>query len=242
MSKNFLRIGKEFKNILGRRLSESEKEQITHKFSSGKDIQELAKNFNCTKSTIIRNLKKSLGQEEYENLIDQFKLIKDVKNLNAKNNKREIIENSETNSSFKNSGKQKSFNKESFATDSPSIESFIEIAPLNYEIDNESQKDLSSVPLSEINLPDIVYMIIHKNVELETKTLKDYSIWQFLPESDLNRKTIEIYYDLSTAKKVCNKEQKVIKVPNTDVFRIASPILLSRGISRIICSDQLIAI
>ena len=113
---------------------------------------------------------------------------------------------------------------------------------MNYEIDNESQKDLSSVPLSEINLPDIVYMIIHKNVELETKTLKDYSIWQFLPESDLNRKTIEIYYDLSTAKKVCSKEQKVIKVPNTDVFRIATPILLSRGISRIICSDQLIAI
>ena len=227
---------------MGRRLSESEKEQITHKFSSGKNIQELAKNFNCTKSTIIRNLKKILGQEEYDNLIDQFKLIKDVKTLNAKNNKKEIIENSESNSSFRNSGNQKFFIKESFATDSPSNESFIEIAPLNYEIDNESQKDLSSVPLSEIILPDIVYMIIHKNVELETKTLKDYSIWQFLPESDLNRKTIEIYYDLSTAKKVCNKEQKVIKVPNTDVFRIAAPILLSRGISRIICSDQLIAI
>ena len=92
---------------MGRRLSESEKEQITHKFSSGKNIQELAKNFNCTKSTIIRNLKKILGQEEYDNLIDQFKLIKDVKTLNAKNNKQEIIENSESNSSFRNSGNQK---------------------------------------------------------------------------------------------------------------------------------------
>ena len=122
------------------------------------------------------------------------------------------------------------------------MESFVEITPLNYEIDHQSQKDLSSVPLSEINLPDLVYMIVHKNIELETKLLRDYSIWQFLPEDDLNRKTIEIFYDLSTAKRACNKEQKVIKVPNTDVFRISAPILLSRGITRIISSDQLISL
>ena len=30
---------------------------------------------------------------------------------------------------------------------------FIEITPLNYEIDNSPQKDLSSVPISEIDFP-----------------------------------------------------------------------------------------
>ena len=85
-------------------------------------------------------------------------------------------------------------------------------------------------------------MIVDKNTELETKFLRDYSIWQFLPENDLKRKTVEIYDDIKKAKQFCNKEQKVIKVPNTDVFRIVSPILLARGISRIISSDQLIAL
>ena len=45
----------------------------------------------------------------------------------------------------------------------------------------------------------------------------------FLPHNDLNRKTIEIFFDLNLAKRSCNKEQKVLKVPNTDVFRIAAP-------------------
>ena len=59
---------------------------------------------------------------------------------------------------------------------------------------------------------------------------------------ELERKTIEIHHDLKNAKRFCNKEQKVIKVPNTDVFKIVAPLLLSRGISRIINVDQLIAL
>ena len=48
--------------------------------------------------------------------------------------------------------------------------------------------------------------------------------------------------DLNLAKKCCNKEQKVLKVPNTDVFRITAPFLLARGISRIVCAEKLIAL
>jgi hypothetical protein len=85
-------------------------------------------------------------------------------------------------------------------------------------------------------------MIVNKNIELEVKLLKDYPDWEFLPNEDLKRKTIEIYYDLKTAKRDCMKEQKVIKVPNTDVFRIVSPILISRGITRIVSAEKLIAL
>ena len=85
-------------------------------------------------------------------------------------------------------------------------------------------------------------MIVDSNIELEIKLLGDYPNWQFLSENELKRKTIEIYFDLKTAKKFCSKEQKVIKVPNTDVFKVVSPILISRGISRIVSPDQLIAL
>jgi hypothetical protein len=34
----------------------------------------------------------------------------------------------------------------------------------------------------------------------------------------------------------------VIKVPNTNVFKIVAPILLSKGISRIVSPDKLIAL
>ena len=36
-------------------------------------------------------------------------------------------------------------------------------------------------------------MIVSKKIELETKLLKDYPEWNFLSESELNRKTLEIY-------------------------------------------------
>ena len=98
------------------------------------------------------------------------------------------------------------------------------------------------MPISEIDFPKIVYMIVDNKIELKTKYLKDYPDWQFLPNDDLNRKTIEIYSDIKTAKRLCGKEQKVIKVPNTKVFEIAASVLLSRGISRIISDDLLIAL
>ena len=118
----------------------------------------------------------------------------------------------------------------------------MEIAPLDYEIDSAEQKDLSSVPISEIDFPKIVYMIVDKKIELEIKLLRDYPDWHFLPQDDLKRKTIEVFFELKTAKRFCTKEQKVIKVPNPDVFRIASPILISKGISRIVSAEKLIAL
>ena len=122
------------------------------------------------------------------------------------------------------------------------FESFIEITPLDHDFEDVSQKDISSIPLSEIKLPNMVFLIVKKEIELETKYLKDYPEWQFLPQNDLKRKTIEIHFDLKTAKRICNKDQKVIKVPNTDVFRIVAPILMSRGISRIVTAENLISI
>ena len=119
---------------------------------------------------------------------------------------------------------------------------FTEITPLDYDIENSVQKDLSSVPISDIDFPNIVYMIVDKKIELEIKYLRDYPDWQFLSQEELDRKTIEIFFDLKIAKKFCNKDQKVIKVPNPNVFSIVAPLLLKKGISRIVTTDKLISL
>ena len=54
--------------------------------------------------------------------------------------------------------------------------------------------ELSSVSLSEVDFPKVVYMIVDKKIELEIKLLKDFPEWGFLPLNDLNRKTIEIFF------------------------------------------------
>ena len=51
---------------------------------------------------------------------------------------------------------------------------FVELAPIDCEIDNSIQKDLSSISISEIEFPKVVFMIVDNKIELETKFLKEY--------------------------------------------------------------------
>ena len=218
---------------MSKRLSEKQKEEISLRFTKGENIESLSRLFNCSKLTITRNLKKILGDSVYQNLTKKFKIESDMNVIQEYRPK-----NDQSNQIY-------TFEEDSIGKDKEEVFSemhFVEVTPLNLEIDNVPQKDLSSKPLSEIEFPNVVFIIVDKKIELEIKFLKDYPQWHFLPSEDLDRKTIEIFNDLQTAKKFCNKEQKVIKVPNSNIFKIVAPVLLSRGISRIINDEQLVAL
>ena len=53
---------------MAKRITENQKKEITQLFSKGKSIDILSKTFGCTKLTIIRNLKKELGELKYKEL------------------------------------------------------------------------------------------------------------------------------------------------------------------------------
>ena len=225
-----------------KRLSEGQKKELVQKFKSGNSIDVLSKEFDCTKSTVSRNLKKNLGEKKYKELIQKNKSLKE-KTLGKPKDHNSLLDQKTDDEVFqKDLIDLKNSKKNRKALDFVPLESFIEIAPIDYEMDNSSRPELSSVPISEIDFPKVVYMIVDKKIELEIKPLKDYAEWQFLSMNELNRKTIQIFDDLKNAKRFCNKEQKVIKVPNTDVFKIVAPILVSRGISRMVSGDKLIAL
>lgn len=218
---------------MAKRLSEKQKKIIVKCFIKDIAVDALAEEFDCTKSTIIRNLKKILGDDKYKELIDKSKKINHPSNSKKINHTFE--KDNSPDEKISNELVKDNFIKEDFSP-------FTEITPLNFEIENSVQKDLSSVPINELNLPKVVYLIVDKEIELEVKYLKDFPAWQFLAKDELNRKTIQIYFDLKIAKRFCKKEQKVIKVPNSNVFKIVARLLQSRGITRIVSDDQLIAL
>ena len=197
-----------------RKLSEDQKKEIIELFKQGSDVKSIAIKYDFKPSTIVRQLKIVLG-------IDIYQKIKDRKS---------------TNHPLSNKGVSVSKLEEQ------KDDIFCEIIPLTEGVEFNTQKNLSSFPIEDFKFPDLVYMIVDKKIELETKYLKDYPDWQFLSQDELIRKSIEIHFDLKIAKRFCNREQKVIKVPNTNVFKIVSPLLLSRGISRIVTPDKLIAL
>ena len=219
-----------------KKVSESQRKEMVKSFMSGAAIDELSEKYKLTLPTIIRNLKKSLGDSKYKDFLSINKSLEGKSRKNQNNDLQEL--NFDNNDSINSKVLDENITAANYAP----IDSFFEIAPIDYVIDNSSRKEISSVPLSEVHFPKVVYMVVDKKIELEIKLLKDFPEWQFLPQDDLSRKTIEIFFDLNLAKRSCSKEQKVLKVPNTDVFRIASPVLIAKGISRIVCAEKLIAL
>ena len=242
LNKNQIGLNNNAHLILARRLTEKQKEEIVKSFKSGTSMDLLSQKYACTISTIKRNLKKSLGELKYYELFNKSKSLKE-KSITNKNQINNLVKNHSAHEHSRNdSVDPKVLNKNTDAANFDPIDSFFEIAPIDYETDDSSRKELSSVPISDIDFPKVVYMVVDKKFELEIKLLKDFSEWNFLPQDDLSRKAIEIFFDLNLAKISCKKEQKVLKVPNTDVFRIASPVLIAKGISRIVCAENLIAL
>ncbi len=212
-----------------KKISEKQIKEIIDAFINNQSLEEISEKFNFTKLTISKHLKTNLGEEKFIAINKLNKTEKRSSNPNEFDDTN-VLDNQVDELS-------QEFSQNIFPENT-----FLEIAPLNLEIETAPQKDLSSVSINEVELPKVVYMIVGKQVELETKFLKEYVEWNFLSEKDLSRKTIEIFFDLKSAKRSSKKEQRVIKVPNSDVFKITAPILLSRGISRIVSSEVLIAL
>ncbi len=120
---------------------------------------------------------------------------------------------------------------------------FEEIAPLtsSFDFDLKKQK-LDFKILSHESLPETVYMIVDKKVELDLQPISDLPEWNFLPENELQRNAILLFSTQRSAKRICSRNQRVIKVPNTSIFHISKPYLISKGITRLIFEDSIIGL
>jgi len=210
---------------LPKKVSELEKKAILDSFISGIDIKEIAKKYKYSPATISRQLKKILNDNDFN----------DIKIKNIKSNKKDFSKSlkkiSEDSKNLENNIEKEIYSEEVF-----------EVIPIIDGLDLDNQKELSSEPFINAKLPEVVYLIVDKKIELVPKLLKDYPEWSYMPEEDLKRITLEIYSDPKYAKKCCSKNEKTIKIPNPKVFIMASESLKSKGISRIIFDGLLLSL
>ena len=210
-----------------KRVSIQLKQDFVSSFLKGTSIEEISNLYKFSTQTIIKNLKSSLGEVEFKKTkLNNQK----INNLNKKDSNRKIFNPSSNDLNHKSNYEELDNN------------SFIEILPILTDVNFKDQKEITSKPILNYKFPSTVYMLINKTIELEIKTLKDYPEWSFLPEKDLNRMCLEIFDDHNYAKKLCSKNQKLIKIPNPNVFSIASDLLKSKGITRIIFNKLLLAL
>ena len=165
-----------------KKISDSDQKKFVEEFKRGSTIKEIAKKYSLSNFTITKYIKRLLGESLYIDIMKDPKSSDGSHLSKDKDKKKSYITDPRDNSIISpNYENPKNVKTKKNPEDEGS---FVEIAPLNYEFNYENQKELSSIPISEANFPDVVYMIVDKKIELEIKYLRDYPDWQFLSKDD----------------------------------------------------------
>ncbi len=138
-----------------------------------------------------------------------------------------------------------SSDREAFNTSneySSSKEIFQEIKPIDPNIDITQAKEVTCENLSTDVLPNVVYMLVDRAVELDARPLREFPELGSLSTVDQERKTLCLFSNQRSAKRSCGRSQRVIKIPDSNVFILSKPFLLARGITRLLLEDVLIAL
>ncbi len=126
--------------------------------------------------------------------------------------------------------------------ESSSIDLFQEVTPLVSDFQEIQSKEVDCTRLGPGILPSVVYMLVDRSVELDARPLKEFTELGLIPKIDQDRQALYLFSNQRSAKRNCGRSQRVIKVPNTDVFGISTPYLLARGITRLVLEGSLIAL
>tara|TARA_B100000579_G_scaffold63824_1_gene47183 strand:- start:3640 stop:4383 length:744 start_codon:yes stop_codon:yes gene_type:complete len=242
--------------MVSSRLTLAQKTEILYAYRDGDTTISLAEKYSCTTNTIIRTVKNLLSDSEYKLLKDKRskisnKKVKIVANDAVKENKEDLnirLDEEIDNPQLKQL-ESLSFDNKDSSTDELSPEhnnidnNFELIEPLlsSFNFDQDKEKSDFEI-LNYESLPESVYMIVDKKVELDLQLISDLPEWSFLPANELKRNAILLFANQRSAKRICSRNQRVIKIPNTSIFKLSKPYLISKGITRLILDDSIISL
>ncbi len=126
---------------------------------------------------------------------------------------------------------------EDLASDPSDI--FHEVAVLPVDLPQVSREQISCLPFAVGVLPESVYMLVDKTVELDPRPLSEFPELGVADPSELSRQALCLYASPRTAKRQCGRSQRVIKVPDTQVFERTTRHLVARGITRLVMEGAL---
>jgi len=89
-------------------------------------------------------------------------------------------------------------------------------------------------PLETAPLPECLYMLVDKTVELQARPLSDFPELGRLPDGEEQRQALLVFANPRQAKRHCGRTQRVIKLPDSQVLRRTAPYLLVQGITRLV--------
>ena len=241
-----------------RRLNDSEKQDLVGRYKAGESTAALAAFYGCSPNTVSRTVKALLPADAYEALkasrqkgggvvsasetAAELSVQSTAPDVVAQNG--DSIQDDDGSSLALDDADDFGEDPEDEIADDDSVfvETFTELAPLVDVGDLSDRQRIEAQAFSADVLPASVYMLVDKVVELDARPLKEFPELGPLDDAELERKGLCLFVSPRAAKRQCNRNQRVIKVPDTGVFARTSSYLLARGISRLVMEGQLIAL
>ena len=255
--------------MAARRLSDSEKQELVGRYKAGESTAALAETFGCSPNTVSRTVKALLPPEAYAALkasrqkggtvavaaqplleIPPLDVPSSVDAASA-----ESATTAETSAEELSADESSSLaldDAADFAEASDDqgsaleelvpMDVFTELVPLIGVAGLSGSAPMETQPLSPGVLPDSVYMLVDKVVELDARPLRDFPELGPLDTVDQDRQGLFLFANPRAAKRQCGRSQRVIKVPDTTVFERTSSYLLKRGITRLVMEGTVVAL
>ena len=254
--------------MAARRLSDSEKQELVGRYKAGESTAALAETFGCSPNTVSRTVKALLPPEAYAALkasrqkggtvaVAEQPLLEipplDVpSSVDAASAESATPETSAEELSADESSSLALDDAADFAEASDDqgsaleelvpMDVFTELVPLIGVAGLSGSAPMETQPLSPGVLPDSVYMVVDKVVELDARPLRDFPELGPLDTVDQDRQGLFLFANPRAAKRQCGRSQRVIKVPDTTVFERTSSYLLKRGITRLVMEGTVVAL
>jgi hypothetical protein len=116
---------------------------------------------------------------------------------------------------------------------------FIPIAVLPLTL---SQEPVQVQPLEAAALPESLYMLVDKTVELQARPVREFTELGVIPPDEEERQALQLFANPRQAKRQCGRTQRVIKMPDPAVLVRRASYLHVKGISRLVVEGTLYAL
>ena len=242
------------------RLTDSQKRELVERYRSGESTAVLAEAFGCSANTVSRTARALLTPDAYEAL-------KKDRARGGGAGSQAAVESGSQAAVHSDCIQAEATPVEPIDDEDPVIlalddaDDFGDALEDAGEADEEPEQEFHTVavltgqislemessapdcrPLGPGVLPESVYMLVDKLVELDPQPLSAFQELGALAAADQDRQAIGLYASPRTAKRQCGRNQRVIKVPDSQVFERTSHYLLARGITRLVLDGSLIAL
>ena len=256
--------------MAARRLSDSEKQDLVGRYKAGESTAVLAESFGCSPNTVSRTVKALLPPEAYAALkasrqkggtavaasqplleippldvpatVDVSSVQTDTPEASASAGEFSAEESSDLALDDAADFAEASDDQGTAFEEPAPMDVFTELVPLIGVAGLSGSAPMETQPLSPGVLPDSVYMLVDKVVELDARPLRDFPELGPLDTADQDRQGLFLFANPRAANRQCGRSQRVIKVPDTAVFERTSSYLLKRGITRLVMDGTVVAL